>query len=53
MTVFQIKLLSNLEKQETTDADEHFLKSLLPKIKQLSDTKKLAFQIYVLKFFEN
>lgn len=53
MTIFQSKLLNHLEKQQTTDADEHFLKSLLPEVKQLSDSKKLEFKMYVLKFFQN
>jgi len=53
MTVFQSKLLNHLEKQETTDADEHFLKSLLPEVKKLSESKKLDFKMYVLKFFQN
>ncbi|CAI6356764.1 unnamed protein product [Macrosiphum euphorbiae] len=53
MTIFQSKLLDHLEKQELTDADELFLKSLLPQVKQLSDGKKLEFKMYVLKFFQN
>ncbi|XP_050065211.1 uncharacterized protein LOC126554158 [Aphis gossypii] len=53
MTDFQSKLLNHLEKQETTDADEHFLKSLLPEVKKLSESKKLDFKVYVLKFFQN
>jgi hypothetical protein len=43
-----------LEKQEPTDGDELFLKSLFPEIKQLSDSKKLEFfKMYVHKFFQN
>ena len=53
MSIFQSKLLDHLEKQELTDADELFLKSLLPQVKQLSDGKKLEFKMYVLKFFQN
>lgn len=53
MTIFQSKLLNHLEKVETTDADEHFLKSLLPEVKKLSDGKKLEFKMYVLNFFQN
>lgn len=53
MTIFQSKLLNHLEKQETTDADELFLKSLLPEVKKLNDSKKLEFKMYVLNFFKN
>jgi len=47
MIIFQSKLLSHLEKQKSTDADDFFFKSLLPQVKQLSDGKKLEFKMYV------
>ncbi|CAI6371335.1 unnamed protein product [Macrosiphum euphorbiae] len=53
MTIFQSKLLNHLEKQQSTDVDELFLKSLLPLVKQLSGGKKLEFKMYALKFFQN